>query len=291
MDNNYVITSDGNLISTEELKHWGIPGMKWGLRRYQNKDGSLTPAGRKRYNAEVEALKKRERLIRSQEKAAARQAKLANKKAELDARENALKNDSSKNNSKAPDRKKTINEMSDDELRNETNRMRLEADYHNAKKSLATANPQEVKAGKKFMDGLMNDVVVPATKNAGKAWLENYLKDALGVNKQDRLTRLKRQYEEADYEKKIADLKKGADELSKLKKEHEILDYEKKIADLKNPKPKELTPDEQTKMQTYTKGLYETERAKRDWDAYMREKETLGDEAAWERYKAKQGGK
>ncbi len=36
-------------MQSEELAHHGIHGMKWGVRRFQNKDGSLTAAGKKRY--------------------------------------------------------------------------------------------------------------------------------------------------------------------------------------------------------------------------------------------------
>ena len=35
-----------------ELRHHGIKGQKWGVRRFQNKDGSLTPNGKKRYGAD-----------------------------------------------------------------------------------------------------------------------------------------------------------------------------------------------------------------------------------------------
>jgi hypothetical protein len=39
---------------TNELYHYGVPGMKWGVRRFQKKDGSLTTAGKKR-QAKIEA--------------------------------------------------------------------------------------------------------------------------------------------------------------------------------------------------------------------------------------------
>lgn len=37
-------------VNDEHLEHHGILGMHWGIRRYQNPDGTLTSAGKKRYN-------------------------------------------------------------------------------------------------------------------------------------------------------------------------------------------------------------------------------------------------
>lgn len=47
------------IASSNELYHYGIKGMRWGVRRFQNNDGSLTAVGKKRYNVDVEGAKKR----------------------------------------------------------------------------------------------------------------------------------------------------------------------------------------------------------------------------------------
>lgn len=53
---------------TDELHHHGIRGQKWGRRRYQNKDGSLTPAGQKRYNKELASLEKEKSKLKADKK-------------------------------------------------------------------------------------------------------------------------------------------------------------------------------------------------------------------------------
>ena len=84
-----------HLISEEYLAHHGILGQKWGIRRFQNKDGSLTNAGKsryqkgKQYSKEINDLsnKERQRLQKSSTKyqKAQKEAKRIQEKYGLDA--------------------------------------------------------------------------------------------------------------------------------------------------------------------------------------------------------------
>lgn len=115
-------------MERSELKHWGIKGMKWGVRRYQNKDGSLTPAGKKRYS---------------------------------DGSTSSSSTSKSSQTSQQP-KKKTVSEMSDQELRDAVNRLRLEQDY-------AKLNPEKVSRGKKFVDNLLDETLSGVARGAGSA--------------------------------------------------------------------------------------------------------------------------
>lgn len=53
-----------------ELYHYGIKGMHWGIRRYQNPDGTLTELGKKHYDQEVDVIKNQynKKIIKSEKK-------------------------------------------------------------------------------------------------------------------------------------------------------------------------------------------------------------------------------
>lgn len=74
------------IVKDGVLYHHGIPGQKWGIRRYQNPDGSLTPAGRERYTFSAKDEQRYRRLKSKRIKnyyQATEQNRLYNKKKRL----------------------------------------------------------------------------------------------------------------------------------------------------------------------------------------------------------------
>ena len=77
-------------MESEELQHHGIKGQKWGVRRYQNEDGSLTSEGLAR-KKKMERLANDERLSKKERKAAKYGAADAKDKATIIAKNTAVK--------------------------------------------------------------------------------------------------------------------------------------------------------------------------------------------------------
>lgn len=69
MDNDELKT---DIFSEDHLEHHGILGQRWGYRRFQNPDGSLTEAGMKRYNRQTKKLSRLEKKADRKEKSADR---------------------------------------------------------------------------------------------------------------------------------------------------------------------------------------------------------------------------
>ena len=123
------------------LIHYGILGMKWGVRRYQNKDGSLTSAGKKRYS------------------------------------NNDNIKEAPQKNTEEP-KKKSVKDMSDEELRREVNRMQLEQNYLR----MTGQNIEKGKSAAEIALGKMKESFVSTVaQKSGQILAERLVNSMLGV--------------------------------------------------------------------------------------------------------------
>lgn len=167
------------------LQHHGIKGQKWGRRRFQNKDGTLTPAGKKRYDNEYMQLKNEKKVLTNKKKTAAKIKKLDDmRKANEELRREVEGPGKVKGGKKSPEPEKPrgISDLSTEELKARTDRMRAERDYINAQMELSRLSPERKSAGRKFAEKVLKENIVPAAVDVGKKSAEKYLKKKLGLD-------------------------------------------------------------------------------------------------------------
>ena len=135
-------------MNNQTIRHAGIKGMKWGVRRIQNKDGTLTELGKRRYDRDTKDLSDKKKAkatpdvdkwVKDDMNAGRR---LSDESASMARKLKDINDSSMRNKQKV---KMDLSSMSDQEMRNQINRAILEKQYNDM------FAPQKVSKGKQFV--------------------------------------------------------------------------------------------------------------------------------------------
>ena len=217
----------------QELYHHGILGMKWGVRRYRNKDGSLTSAGKKRYRAKGNEANGSEQSGTNKGKKKRNGKAIAKKTAEVAAGTAATAaavsagvyavNRYRKGNHDSANHKPTgkksnktpVGSMSDEELTKQVKRMTMEKQYNKLSKEAAGSQSSKLERSKKLVD-LSSNIVNQASRMNREAINNSRKKEPLDLSSmsdqqlRERINRanLERQYNDL-FGKEVNTVSKG----------------------------------------------------------------------------------
>lgn len=169
------------MLQDDELMHYGRKGMKWGISIFGKKKSSG-----------VKKKKNGKQVVDS----------LTEKKTSKGSE--STKSSSSSSIKKEAPKERTVKDMSDNELQEKINRIRLEQEY-------ARLNPRKVSAGEAAVNKILNDVVIPSATNAARNALQEYainkLKKSLGLNQpEDPIKVLQKQVNDMNLRKQKIEL-------------------------------------------------------------------------------------
>lgn len=187
-------------MDNNELMHYGVLGMKWGVIRTKAK---LAKTQRKVDKLKTKK-KKVDELLREKKKL---EKALAEKEALKTYIKKGKKSKSSDGDSKSSaetkDKKKTVKDMSDDELRSIVNRLQLERQY------------SDLRGSSKKRETFMDSTIKPALKESSKQLIKDFAtkqgKKLLGLDeskKNDPVDELERAVKELKLEKQYEELTK-----------------------------------------------------------------------------------
>lgn len=249
----------------DELYHHGIKGQRWGIRRTpaqlgykasSSSSSSKTIDRISRINAGADdKIKKIKAKSKDQAKISKAQAKAnariekANLKAQAKiekASNLSSKKSFFKTKDKTDSKSKSIKDMSDEEIANKINRIRLE----NTLKSLT---PEKTSKGKAFIQSTINDVISPAARESGRrvltAWLSEQGGKMAGLNKEDGISSLQKKVQKKRLEKELESYTKK-DPLEELQERNARARLEKEYKDMTDPDPNPMKD-----LQTYIRNM------------------------------------
>ena len=174
---------DDYMLAREEdgsisLTHWGIRGQKWGTRRYQNSDGSLTQAGRERYGVGAGRSKSAEekRLERLSRVDFDGDTVSPDGRRRVSGLFRRKKKTAETEDKEEKPKAKKLSEMSDDELRKTLNRIDMEKRYNTYLAEQKQASKSKVrKLGEKILKSV-GDIAMQELTNAARSAVQKMTK-------------------------------------------------------------------------------------------------------------------